>query len=212
MTRKEQRQATREHLLAVGTRLFVEGGVRHTRATDLAEAAGVSVGTLYAHFGDKDGLLEAVLRSSIDEIRDGLDRLFALVLDGDVQDVDAAMFAGVIVHFVTTDPRRARLLFSPEVRVTDVGQRLLDEIRETNVDNIARCADAGLLQPQLDPTATAHALLGMMIEVLQWWTSDLDVVDPAAVASTLAYAWEQLFVDAEDVPGLPRIQRPYSTS
>ena len=212
MNRTQQRRATRQHLLTVGTRLFAERGVRATRAADLATAAGVSVGTLYAHFGDKDGLLEAVLRSSIDEIRDGLDRLFALVLDGDVQDVDAAMFAGVIVHFVTTDPRRARLLFSPEVRVTDVGQRLLDEIRETNVDNIARCADAGLLQPQLDPTATAHALLGMMIEVLQWWTSDLDVVDPAAVASTLAYAWEQLFVDAEDVPGLPRIQRPYSTS
>ncbi len=197
MTRKEQREATRKHLLAVGTRLFVERGVRATRATDLAKAAGVSVGTLYAHFGDKDGLLEAVLRTSIDEIRDGLDHLFAQVLDGDTEGVDASTFAGVIVRFVTTDPQRARLLFSPEVRVTEVGQRLLDEIRETNVANIARCADADLLQPQLDPTATAHGLLGMMIEVLQWWTSDLAGIDPAAVRSTLAYTWEQLFVDNE---------------
>lgn len=201
MNRQQQRQATRQQLLGVGTRLFAERGVRATRATDLAEAAGVSVGTLYAHFGDKDGLLEAVLRSSIDEIRDGLDRLFAQVLDGDTADIDTGTFASVLVAFVAADPQRARLLLSPEVRVTEVGQRLLDEIRETNVANIARCAEAGLLQPQLDPTATAHALLGMMIEVLQWWTSDLDGIDPAVVTATLAFTWEQLFVDAEDVSG-----------
>jgi AcrR family transcriptional regulator len=201
VNRKQQRRATREHLLAVGTELFAEHGVRATRATDLAQAAGVSVGTLYAHFGDKEGLLEAVLRSSIDEIRDGLDRLFARVLDGDTEGVDAALFAAVLVRFVTADPRRARLLFSPEVRVTEVGQRLLDEIRETNVANIVRCAEVGLLQPQLDPTATAHGLLGMMIEVLQWWTSDLDGIDPAAVTATLAFTWEKLFIDVEDMPG-----------
>jgi AcrR family transcriptional regulator len=200
VNRQEQREATRQHLLEVGTRLFAERGVRATRATDLAEAAGVSVGSLYAHFGDKDGLLEAVLRSSIDEVRDGLDRLFDRVIDGDTEGVDAAVFAAVLVRFVGADPARARLLFSPEVRVTEVGQRLLDEIRQTNVVNITRCAEAGLLQPQLDPTATAHALLGMMVEVLQWWTSDLDRVDPDAVATTLAYAWEQLFVDEEDLP------------
>ena len=200
MNRTQQRRATRQHLLTVGTRLFAERGVRATRAADLATAAGVSVGTLYAHFGDKDGLLEAVLRSSIDEIRGGLDRVFALVLAGDADDVDATTFTGVILRFVAADPHRARLLFSPEVRVTDVGQRLLDEIRETNVDNIARCAEAGLLHPQLEPTATAHALLGMMIEVLQWWTSDLDGIDPEAVGGTLAFAWEQLFVDPDDAP------------
>ena len=197
MNRKQQREATRAHLLAVGTELFAEKGVRATRATDLADAAGVSVGSLYAHFGDKDGLLEAVLRSSIDEVRAGLDRLFELVLEEEADDVDAAAFAAVFVGFVESDPRRARLLFSPEIRATEVGQRLLDEIRETNLHNIARCADADLLRPELDPTATAHALLGMLIEVMQWWTSDPGAVDPAAVASTLAFTWEQLFVEGD---------------
>ncbi len=197
MNRKQQRQATRQRLLTVGTRLFAEQGLRATHAADLADAAGVSVGTLYAHFGDKDGLLEAVLRSSIDEIRDGLDRLWEIVLDGDAEDVDATTFAAVIVGFVSADPARARLLFSPEVRAAEVGQRLLGEIRAINVSNIAACADAGLLRPELDPTATAHALLGMIIEVLQWWTSDVDGIDPAAVSATLAFTWEQLFVEEE---------------
>ncbi len=198
MTRQEQRQATREHLLAVGTQMFSDKGVRATRAADLCAAAGVSVGTLYAHFGDKEGLLEAVIRSSIDEIHQGLDYLFHRILDGDT-DLDATSFAGVLVHFVSADPQRARLVFSPEVRVTDVGQRLLGEIRELNVLRISQCAEAGLLQPELDPTATAHAMLGMMIEVLQWWTSDLDGVDPAAVAATLAFTWEHLFIDPDDL-------------
>jgi len=201
LNRQQQRRATRQHLLDVGTRMFAERGLRGTRAADLAAAAGVSVGTLYAHFGDKDGLLEAVLRSSIDEVSAGIDRLFAQVLGGDTDDVDAATFAEVLVGFVSADPLRAKLLCSPEVRLTEVGQRLLDEIREIHTAHILRCAEAGLLQPQLDPTATAHALLGMMVEVLQWWTSDLDGIDPAAVTSTLVFTWEQLFVDPEDVPG-----------
>lgn len=197
MNRQQQRQATRDHLLAVGTEMFAERGLRATRATDLAEAAGVSVGSLYAHFGDKDGLLEAVLRSSIDQIRDAIDLLFARVLAGDVDDLDATSFAAVIVGFVQAHPRRARLLFSPEVRATKVGQRLLDEIRETNLASIARCAEADLLRPELDPTATAHALLGMLIEVLQWWTTDIDGIDPAAVTSTLVFTWEQLFIEGD---------------
>jgi len=198
LSRQQQREATRAHLLAVGTELFAERGLRATRATDLAAAAGVSVGSLYAHFGDKDGLLEAVLRSSIDEIRDALDALFARVLAGDEDDdLDAASFAAVLVGFVEAHPGRARLLFSPEVRATEVGQRLLGEIRDTNLTHITRCADAELLRPELDPTATAHALLGMLIEVMQWWTSDPGAVDPAAVASTLAFTWEQLFVEGD---------------
>jgi AcrR family transcriptional regulator len=201
VNRKQQRLATRKRLLAVGTEMFARRGVRSTHAADLADAAGVSVGTLYAHFGDKDGLLEAVLRSGIDELRLGLDGLFAQVLGGDTDDVDASTFAGMVVQFVLGDPGRARLLFSPEVRATEVGQRLLDEIRETNVVNIVRCAEAGLLQPQLDPTATAHALLGMMIEVLQWWTCDLAGIDAATVATTLAFTWEQLFVEEQVTPG-----------
>ncbi|HET7014110.1 MAG TPA: TetR family transcriptional regulator, partial [Streptosporangiaceae bacterium] len=44
---------TRERLLAAAAEVFAERGYDGTRVADIAAAAGVSNGALYAHFGSK---------------------------------------------------------------------------------------------------------------------------------------------------------------
>lgn len=53
---------TRERLLGAAADVFAQRGYDGTRVTDIAAAAGVSNGALYAHFGSKAGLLVAALR------------------------------------------------------------------------------------------------------------------------------------------------------
>ena len=53
---------TRERLLRAAADVFAERGYDGTRVADIAAAAGVSNGALYAHFGSKAGLLVAALR------------------------------------------------------------------------------------------------------------------------------------------------------
>lgn len=60
--RKEDRPA---ELLAAALDLFVEKGFAATRLDDVAARAGVSKGTLYLYFKNKDDLFKAVIRESI---------------------------------------------------------------------------------------------------------------------------------------------------
>jgi AcrR family transcriptional regulator len=54
---------TRERLLAAAADVFAERGYDGTRVADIAAAAGVSNGALYAHFPSKADLLVAALRT-----------------------------------------------------------------------------------------------------------------------------------------------------
>jgi AcrR family transcriptional regulator len=60
--RKEARPA---ELLAAALQLFVEKGYAGTRLDDVAHRAGVSKGTLYLYFENKEDLFKAVVRESV---------------------------------------------------------------------------------------------------------------------------------------------------
>ncbi len=61
-TRREQTSSeSRRLLIAAATELFAEQGFRKTTVADVADRAGISRGSIPWHFGNKDGLLEAVI-------------------------------------------------------------------------------------------------------------------------------------------------------
>jgi AcrR family transcriptional regulator len=64
--RWERRKGARpQELLAAALDLFVERGFASTRLEDVARRAGVSKGTLYLYFTNKEELFKAVVRDSI---------------------------------------------------------------------------------------------------------------------------------------------------
>jgi AcrR family transcriptional regulator len=64
--RWERRKDARPHeLLAAAIDLFVERGFAATRLEDVARRAGVSKGTLYLYYANKEELFKAVVRESI---------------------------------------------------------------------------------------------------------------------------------------------------
>lgn len=65
-TRADQKTATRDRLLGEAKRLFIEQGYEQTTTRQLAQASGVSVGTVFAHFADKSALLRAILHEDIE--------------------------------------------------------------------------------------------------------------------------------------------------
>jgi AcrR family transcriptional regulator len=63
-TRREiAAQATRQEIIAAAHRLFVERGYAPTSMSDIADAAGVSIPTIYASVGPKPALLSALSTS-----------------------------------------------------------------------------------------------------------------------------------------------------
>ena len=55
--------------------VFLEKGYRSARLTDIVAHAGGSMTTLYRAFGDKEGLLHAIMRESIAKFGEGLEML-----------------------------------------------------------------------------------------------------------------------------------------
>lgn len=61
-TRRAQTSSeSRRLLIAAAAELFAEQGFRKTTVADVADRAGISRGSIPWHFGNKDGLLEAVI-------------------------------------------------------------------------------------------------------------------------------------------------------
>lgn len=66
--REEQKQATRRHLLACAKALFQQKGYDKVSTRQISAAAGVSVGTLFAHFPDKHQLTKALFHEELNQL------------------------------------------------------------------------------------------------------------------------------------------------
>ena len=62
---ERRKDARPQEVLAAALDLFVERGFASTRLEDVAKCAGVSKGTLYLYFANKEELFKAVVRASI---------------------------------------------------------------------------------------------------------------------------------------------------
>lgn len=67
-TRKERALATRERILDAARVEFAQHGFAGARVDQISERAGSNKRLIYAHFGDKDGLFDAVLADNLETV------------------------------------------------------------------------------------------------------------------------------------------------
>jgi AcrR family transcriptional regulator len=175
---------TRERLLRAAADVFAERGYDGTRVADIASAAGVSNGALYAHFASKAQLLVGALQTHGRRL---LAEAFAADPDRSVTDV--------LLLIGRWLPRRrdARGYLIVEALVAarrdeDVARPMRDYIGERGsmLAELVRFAQAGgELDPALSPGALAHfcLLLAMGSALI---TPDLHAVGEEEWAALLA--------------------------
>ena len=61
-TRQLQKERTREFLISTASELFAAKGILATRMSDIAQAAGVSHGTVFLHFETQEALVKEVIQ------------------------------------------------------------------------------------------------------------------------------------------------------
>ncbi|MFI7600846.1 TetR family transcriptional regulator [Actinoplanes sp. NPDC049681] len=66
LTRAQQQERTRERLLDSAETLFGDRGIHRTTLDDIAAAAGLTKGAIYANFGGKTDLIAALLQRKLD--------------------------------------------------------------------------------------------------------------------------------------------------
>ncbi len=177
------RLETRRRLIEAGTRVFARRGFARTRATDISGEAGVAVGTLYLHFADKDALLREVLFRGAGELHAALRRITDARFPGVEESVRAHSEA--LVGYAAEHPALFQILFSTEVAATTAGAELLGFLTAHQEERLREGMAEGYFRGDLDPAVAAQAVIGMLTQVLHWWTQDPSRASREVVVETV---------------------------
>jgi AcrR family transcriptional regulator len=161
--RVEQGQATRLALIGVATELFAANGYDGTAIPAVLDAAGVSRGALYHHFGSKEALFEAVLQAVEAQATFKVTR----AAGGATDPLDGLRRGCAAYLAMCRDPvvRRISLIDAPAV----VGWERWREIDEQHAFGLVKAAIAaiaadGRVKPEL-VDVMAHMVLAALLEV-----------------------------------------------
>ena len=180
--RSSGRDASRRRLLAAAVAVFAEKGFTGAKAAEIASRAGVAVGTLYLHFGDKDGIARAVALDALAELRGNL--RCAVEKAGLDAATAARAHATALVDFVTRSDNQGRLLFAADA--PGLRGEILDAMAAAQEAHLRERGREGYFRTDIDAAVAAQALVGMQSRVLMWWMEDPSRASRAKVIDTIA--------------------------
>ena len=188
------RQASRRSVLRHALSLFNANGVEATTIDDLKRASGQSVGTIYHHFKNKEGVVGALFFAAFDDQSRAIAERTAGLADGHAV-VDALIQA--YTQWITAQPECARFVFLARDSVAqgphgaDLEQRLLDRYQPID-DVLARDAAAGRILP-LAADLVPSLVLGAVEFYARGWLAGRRQAAPASHAQRFATAaWRSL--------------------
>ncbi|MFN8159087.1 MAG: TetR/AcrR family transcriptional regulator [Candidatus Nanopelagicales bacterium] len=181
---------TREKLLAAAREVFEQRGYASTRMADIARAAGVSHGTTYTWFADKEAVLRALVDTMIDEV------YAALAIGEEIADPQERMLEANR-RYLAAYRRHGRMLeVVEEAAMADSRYRdALSGVRRDHVArvsrDIARLQKTGVADGDVDPHVAAAALCAMVEGFGRHWygRGEGEGSDDDLAVTTLTTLW-----------------------
>ena len=170
--RWERRKDARPHeLLAAALDLFVERGFAATRLDEVAARAGVSKGTLYLYFANKEDLFKAVVREhllpvlgeaeqTIDQYEGHSSDLLREIIMGWWERVGNTKLSGI-----------TKLMMAESGNFPDVAQFYHDEVISRGNALITRALKRGITRGELrniDPDQATQVIVAPVIMLMLW--------------------------------------------
>lgn len=153
--------AKREQILNGAMEVFLANGFHSASMNDICRAAGVSKGTIYVYFSDKDDLFAAMIAQERDRVFGDLDE----ILGGDMALAEKlTLFCRRLAEVICSDRviRAQRIVAANVDRLPDLGPRFYEaaasRAHATLLRLLRREADAGHLR-LADPDLAAHQLI-----------------------------------------------------
>jgi len=180
-----QQEDTRTLVLGAALRLFTEKGYFNTSVHDIGRTAGVSIGSIYHHFGDKEGLartLYAALTARMQHLIDGV-----VYTEGSSHDQARELVARLFA-WAEAEPREMAFLLYARHREflpnepPVCASRPFAMMREMITRGIAR----GEIR-QMDVMVASASLFGGPIRMI---TSRLDGILPQPLPGYLDEVWD----------------------
>ena len=166
-----RKHARPEEITAAALESFVERGYAATRLEDVAARAGISKGTLYLYFANKEELFKAVVRealvSPIAEVRGVVDQfdgstfdLLRMMLFGWWERVGATRVSGI-----------QKLIFAEAGNFPELARFYVAEVVDPGHEVIAAIVKRGIARGEfrdLDPDYAAQMIAAPMVFLIMW--------------------------------------------
>ncbi|MEO6352776.1 MAG: TetR/AcrR family transcriptional regulator [Oxalobacteraceae bacterium] len=164
--RKDERP---QELLAAALDFFVDKGFAATRLTDVAARAGVSKGTLYLYFTNKEDLFKAVVRENLSPLLDDAETLIDC-FDGHSADLFRDIMLGWWQRIGDTQLSGiTKLMMAESGNFPELAQFYHQEVILRGNAMIARILERGMARGEfrtLDPQLTTQAIIAPMIMLM----------------------------------------------
>ncbi len=171
---------TRERVVAAAARVFSRHGYAAGTTNRIAAEAGLSVGSLYQYFPNKDAILVELMRRHVEEgvaaVRARLDEALA----GDDPGIDAvlAVVVDAVIALHQADPGLHQVIFEESPRPTE----LLGELRAAEGDLVGRAAallaaapDVGVADPVLAARIAVVTIESLVHRIVATRTPEVDI-------------------------------------
>ena len=170
--RWERRKGARpKELLAAALELFVERGFAATRLDDVAARAGVSKGTLYLYFANKEELFKAVVRENIAPILGEAEGIIEAYSGS-----NADLFREILIGWwerIGNTPLSGitKLMMAEAGNFPELAQFYHDEVISRSNGLIARMLERGIAQGEfrkIDVTEAVGIVVAPMLMLMTW--------------------------------------------
>lgn len=192
-TREELRLATREKVMAAAERLFAQRGFKGTAIRDIAEAAGVSVGSVIA-VSDKNGLLVAMFDRAISGMHQNRPTQIPPEEQGDMADGPVDQIMAIFEPFLTLFGTHMDLAreYGAILMSGNHASVVFHELAAMLTAEIARILETAGMRPDKVSAASRGIYLAYLGTLFVWAGSGLaDNAEPLRdLRSTIAFLLE----------------------
>lgn len=163
-------EARQRQILACAKKVFAERGFHAANVSHICAAAGIGRGTLYQYFANKQSVLTAILRATLERVRALMERMAAENEYPPPETVPRSLAVHVsakqlrrVLAVVFDDEDTLRILLREAVGLDVEVEKILAEIDDALIGiveyDLRRALAAGYLR-QLDPRAVATMVVG----------------------------------------------------
>jgi AcrR family transcriptional regulator len=192
-------RVTEEHRMDLKRRIiqgaidhFSKNGYDSTKVDDIADALGISKGTIYFYFGDKSGLFRAISDHFVDSVKEELGAIFRTAEE---KDMDVAQFYENLRRLEHGTDRLMVEMVAESTRNPKLRKVLLEHRRrvlEVTIEHIRKLVAQGMLRKDTNVAALAAGemalYIGLTISKLLGVSEEENKAAWIEIASLLRYA------------------------
>ena len=188
---EERKAETREMIVQAASRFFSEKGYHKAQIADIVKAAGISTGSIYAHFKDKRDLFEQIIRDNLWTLRATLKELSQTKKPEDIRERVQQWKPAYVAFFdyVESNPEQILLIVRGGFGVDEENDTIIWEFFNAFASDIAedflKWEELGFIKG-VNAALMGHIIIGMCLQVAIGYLMDRQFTRNEAINNLMA--------------------------